>query len=147
MTRATTEPERELVRRAAPFGLPASALALAVGWAVGGGDIGWSAALGIVVVTLNFVANGLSLARAARVSLALLQAVALGGFLIRLIVIFAIMAGLNHLAFFSPLAFGLAAMPATVLLLVFEMRLLAGGLGQELQIPAPASAVSGRRVE
>jgi hypothetical protein len=31
--------------------------------------------------------------------------------------------------------------PATMLLLAFEMKLLAGGLGQELQIPAPQAAV------
>jgi hypothetical protein len=127
--------------------VPAFLVALVAGAAAGGWDIGWSAALGIAVVTVNFVANGLSLARAARVSLLLLQAVALGGFVIRLVIIFAIMAGLNHLAFFSPLAFALAAMPATVLLLVFEMKLLAGGLGQDLQIPPSPSAVNGSTIE
>jgi hypothetical protein len=136
-----------MVRRAAPFGVPAFVLALAIGAAAGGWDIGWSAGLGIAVVTVNFIANGLSLARAARVSLLLLQAVALGGFVIRLVVIFALMAGLNHLAFFSPLAFALAAMPATVFLLVFEMKLLASGLGQELQIPPAPSAARRSPVE
>jgi hypothetical protein len=51
-------------------------------------------------------------------------------------VIVAIMFALNGLDWFSPLAFGLAVVPATILLLAYEMRLIAGGLGQELQIPA-----------
>lgn len=142
--RRTAEPERELVRRIAPFGAPASLVAFTVGAAVAGWDVGTSAALGIVVVTLNFVANGLSLARAARISLMVLQAVAVIGFVVRLGIITAIMAGLNRFSFFSPLTFALAAIPATILMLIFELNLLARGLGQELRIPPPAGAVRGR---
>ena len=144
MTNRSVEPEREMVRRIAPFGLPAAGLALAAGWLAGGPGVGWSASIGIVVVTLNFVANGLSLARAARISLQVLMAVALIGFVVRLGAILAFMFLLNRFGWFSPLAFGLAVVPATFVLLGYEMRLLAGGLGRELQIPPPAGAVRGR---
>jgi len=127
-----------MVRRLAPWGLPAAVAALLLGAAAGGWDVGISAALGILVVSANFVANGLSLAWAAGVSLTALSAVAMGGFVVRLGVIVAIMAVLNRFAFFSPLAFGLAVVPATLLLLGFEMRLLAGGVGRELQVPEVA---------
>jgi hypothetical protein len=141
MTNTRLEPEVLMVRRAAPYGPPAIALALVVGALAANWKVGWSAALGVAIVWLNVIASGLSLARAARVSLTALYAVAMGGFVVRMAVIVAVMAGLNQLDWFSPLAFGLAVVPATLLLLAFEMKLLAGGLGQELQISPPASAV------
>lgn len=140
MTNRTVEPEALMVRKAAPFGPPAVVLALLIGALAAGWNVGWSAALGVAVVWLNVIASGLSLSRAARVSLTALYAVAMGGFVVRMAIIVAIMAGLNQLAWFSPLAFALAVVPATLLLLGFEMKLLAGGLGQELQIPPSASA-------
>jgi hypothetical protein len=125
-----------MVRRVAPFGLPAILLAFIVGSLAAGWDVGWSAAIGVTIVVVNFVVNGLSLARAARISLTALAAVAMGGFVVRLGVIMAIMFLLNRFSWFSPLAFGLAVVPATILLLGFEMKLMAGGLGRELILPA-----------
>jgi hypothetical protein len=131
-----SEPERELVRRAAPYGVPAALLALLVGAVAGGWDVGWSAAAGVAVVGLNFVVSGLSLAWAARVSLTAVAAVVMGGFVIRMSAIVAIMYGLDRLTgWFSPLAFGLAVVPATILLLVYELKLLASGVGKELILP------------
>src|SRR5712692_7783282 len=124
-----------MVRRAMPFGPPAVLMGFAIGSAAGGWGVGWSAAIGVAIVVLNFVANGLSLARAARISLAAYSAVAMGGFVVRLGIIVAIMVVLNRFAFFSPLAFGLAVVPATILLLGFEMKLVAGPLGRELVLP------------
>lgn len=141
MTNTKLEPELLIVRRAAPYGPPAIVVALLVGALAADWKVGWSAALGVAVVWLNVIASGLSLARAARVSLSVLYAVAMGGFVVRMAVIVAVMAGLNQLDWFSPLAFGLAVVPATLLLLGFEMKLLAGGLGQELQIPPAASTI------
>jgi hypothetical protein len=138
------EPEALLVRRVAPFGPPAIVLALFVGAVASGWDVGWSAAIGVAVVWANTTISGLALARAARVSLTAISAVAMGGFVVRMAAIVAVMAGLNQLSFFSPLAFGLAVVPATLILLGFEMKLLAGGLGQQLQIPPPQGAVRGK---
>src|SRR2546427_9412055 len=138
MTRTSVDPEREMVRRAAPFGPPLALVALLIGALAGGWGVGVSAALGVVMVTLNLVANGLATARAARVSLTALSAVVVGGVVVRLALIVTVLAVLKHSAsWFSPLAFVLAVMPATVLLLVYEMRLLAGGVGAQLQIPPP----------
>jgi hypothetical protein len=127
-----------MVRRALPFGPPAVLLAFGIGSAAGGWGVGWSAAIGVAIVILNFVANGLSLAHAARVSLIAYSAVAMGGFIVRLGIIVAIMAVLNRFAFFSSLAFGLAVVPATILLLGFEMKQVAGPVGRELSLPAEA---------
>ena len=135
MKTRSVEPERELVRRLAPFGPPAAVVSLLVGALAGGWSVGWSAAIGVVIVFANQAVNGLVLAWAAGISLVAYSAAVMGGFVARMAAIVAVMFGLNRLAFFSPLAFGLAAIPATVLLLSYELKLLAGGLGRELRLP------------
>src|SRR5438067_32251 len=51
------DPERELVRRVAPWSLLAIALGLALGSAAGGWHVGVSAALGRLIVSLTFAAH------------------------------------------------------------------------------------------
>jgi hypothetical protein len=126
------EPERELVRRVLPFGGPVLVAAFAIGWIAGGSGAAWSAAIAIAVVAANFVAFALSIAWAARISPTMLAIVALGGYLVRLIVYTVVLVGLNTLAWFSPLAFTLALMPAVIGLLVAEARLLSGKLQADL---------------
>lgn len=126
------EPERELVRRALPFAVPALAIAFVSGTLLGDADAGWSATIGVAVVAANFAAYGISLSWAARISPTMLMAVGLGGFVLRLAVVVAILAALNTLAWFSAVAFLAAVMPATILLLAFEMRLLAGRMQADL---------------
>src|SRR6266496_3755375 len=119
MTR-NAEPERAIIRRVIPFAPPAALVALLVGWLVASWGTGWSAALGIVVVVGNAAANALLLSRAARISLTAYSAAVMGGFVLRLGVIVAIMFALNRLDWFSPLAFGLAVAPSTVLLRAYH---------------------------
>jgi hypothetical protein len=139
---ARTEPERELIRRVAPLGVAAIPVALLVGAGLAGWDAGISAAVGVAVVLGNFVANGWSLAWAAGVSLTVVYAVGLGGFVVRLGVILGLMAILNRFAFFSPLAFAVAVVPCTILLLGYEMRLLSGGLWSQLWITPERKATA-----
>ena len=129
---ATVEPERELVRRVLPFAPVAAVAAFLIGWFTGGSGAAWSAAIAIAVVAVNFVAFALSIAWAARVSPTMLAVVALGGYLVRLIVFTMLLVGLDTLAWFSPLAFTLTLMPATIALLVYEAKLLSGRLQADL---------------
>lgn len=138
------EPERELVRRVLPFAAPTFALALVIGALVGGRDVAWSAALGIMVVAANFAANGLSLAWAARISPNVLFGVAMGGFAVRLGAVLVVMLLLDRLAFFSPTAFIAALVPATVALLVLEIRLLSGRFTADLWT-FPTGSTGGHR--
>jgi hypothetical protein len=126
------EPERELVRRALPFAPIAGFVAFGVGALVAGADAGWSSLIGVAVVAANFVAYGLSVAWAARISPTILMAVGLGGFIVRLGVIVAILAGLTTLSWFSALAFLASVVPTTILLLVFEMKTISGRLQADL---------------
>ena len=125
-------PESELVRRIAPFAIPAAVVAFAVASLIGGTDAGWSAAIAIAVVTLNFVAHGWSLALAAQISPMVLYAVGLGGFIVRLGVIVAVIALLQQTEWFSIAAFIAALVPCTVALLVVEMKMLAGRMQADL---------------
>lgn len=138
------EPERELVRRVLPFAGPTVALAFVIGALVGGRDVAWSAALGIMVVAANFAANGLSLAWAARISPNVLFGVAMGGFAVRLGAVLVVMLLLDRLAFFSPTAFIAALVPATVALLVLEIRLLSGRFTADLWT-FPTGSTGGQR--
>lgn len=130
MTRV--EPERELVRRALPFVPIAGVVAFGLGALAGGVDVGWSAAIGVGIVAANLVASALSIAWAASISPTLVFAVALGGFFLRMVVLVIALVLLNTLGWFSPTAFALAVVPATIVLLVFEARVFSGRMQADL---------------
>ena len=121
-----------MIRRISPFAFPVALAAFALGALVGGTDAGWSAAIAIVVVYANFVAHGSSRALAATISPTVLYAVGLGGFLVRLGVIVLVIALLERTEWFSILAFIAALIPATIALLVVEMKLLSGRMQADL---------------
>ena len=126
------EPERALIRRVSPFAVPAAVIAYAIGAVFGGAPAGWSAAIAIVIVYLNFVANALSIAWAASTSPTLVSIVALGGYVVRLIVYTIALVLLNQLSWFSPVAFALALVPAIVALLIYEAKALSGRMQADL---------------
>lgn len=128
------EPEREMVRRALPFLIPAVFVAFLGGALAGGVGTGASAAIGGIVVVVNFAVNGYSLAWAARTSPTWLAAVAGFGFFVRLAIIFGAEFALSRLAFFSPMAFALTVVPMTVVLLFLELKMVAGPLGRHIEI-------------
>jgi hypothetical protein len=139
---ATAEPEREMVRRILPLSVPAIALAVLVGWLLRGPGAAASAGIGVGLVVANFVAYAYSLTYAARISLVVLYAVALGGFIVRLGVFVVILVALRQLEWFSTVAFIAAFVPATVALLVLEIKLLGGRLQADLwTIPAESKGM------
>ena len=120
------EPERELIRRVAPFLFPAVGVAFVLGAVLGGQSAGWSTAIGVAVVAVNFVGAGLSFAWAAAISPMALAAVGVVGFFVRMTTILVLMIALNRLDWFSPTAFAAAVVPATAVLLMFELKVLSG---------------------
>jgi hypothetical protein len=133
-------PERELIRRISPFAPPIAVAAFAVGTLVDDTDAGWSAAIAIAVVYVNFVAHGWSIALAATISPVAIYGVGLGGFVVRLGVIVLVIALLQQTAWFSVVAFIAALIPSTIALLLMEMRLISGRMQADLWTDA-----SGRR--
>jgi len=133
-----------MVRRATVPAVAAFVLAVVVGGAIGGVGAAASAGIGIGIVYVNFATHGWSLAWASTISVGTVMGVALGGFALRLGIVVAAMFALNTLSWFSPVAFGLAVVPATLLLLVYEAQLVSRGVGASLEIPAdPAAARAG----
>jgi hypothetical protein len=123
-----------MIRRISPFAVPVAIAAFALGTLVDGTDAGWSAAIAIAVVYVNFVAHGSSLALAATISPMVLYAVGLGGFIVRLGIIVLVIALLQQTEWFSIVAFIAALVPATVALLVVEMKLLSGRMQADLWV-------------
>ncbi len=130
MTRV--EPERELVRRVLPFVPPVTIVAFVLAYVAGGSGAAWSAAIGVAIVTANFVMFALSIAWAASISPSMLALVALGGYLVRLIVFTVSLVMLTKLPWFSPVAFALTLVPATIALLVYEAKALSGRMQVDL---------------
>ena len=120
------------VRRLRRSAGPALASGPGAGAALGGAGAAWSAAIAIGFVALNLVAHAGSMAWAARISPMILMAVGLGGYVVRLATFTVALLLLDRLAWFSPLAFVAAFAPATIVLLVAEMRLLAGRMQADL---------------
>jgi hypothetical protein len=130
--RSTIEPERELARRLLPLSVPALAVAAALGAAVGGAGTAASAAIGVGAVALNLTTYAASIAWAARISPAAVMLVGVGGYVLRIGTFALVLALLDRLAWFSPLAFVAAFVPATLALLVLELKLLGGRMQADL---------------
>jgi hypothetical protein len=126
------EPERELVRKLLRYVPLTLAVAFSLGMLVGGAGAGSSAAIGVAVVTSNSVASALSIAWAAGVSPAVVFAVAMGGFFLRMTVIVIALVGLNSLTWFSPTSFALSVVPVTIVMLAYEARTLSGRMQVDL---------------
>ena len=126
------EPERALIRRVSPFAVPAAIVAFVFAAPFGGAPAGWSAVIAIAIVYANFVANALSIAWAATVSPTLVSIVALGGYVVRLVIYTIALVLLNQLGWFSPVAFALALVPAVVALLVYEAKAMSGPMQADL---------------
>jgi hypothetical protein len=138
------EPERELIRRIWPFAIPAAILAFGLGALLDGPAAGWSATIAVAVVLANFVAYGRTMAWAATISPVIVYAVGLGGYLVRLGLVVVLLALLRELEWFSVVAFVAALVPATVALLVVEMKLLSGRMQSEMWTFAPDRRGAGR---
>jgi hypothetical protein len=129
-----------MVRRAIVPSAAALLVASGVAFALGGAGAALSAAIGVAVVFVNFAVHGWSLGRASTISITAVHAVALVGPVMRIGIVVGLMFALDTLAWFSPLAFGLTVVPATIGLLAYEARLTMRGVGAQLQIPADPSA-------
>jgi hypothetical protein len=126
------EPERAIVRRFLPFSIPAAGVALLAGGLLGGAGAAASAVIAVGVVFANFVFFALSLDYGARISLTVLYGVALGGFMVRMIVFVALLLLLQELSWFSTAAFVIAFVTCTVVLLSAEIKMISGRMQADL---------------
>lgn len=128
----SVEPERELLRRLLPLTAPALAVAAIAGLLLDGPGSAVSAGIAIVALAVNLVTIAVTLAWAARISPAAVMLVGVGGFVLRIATFALALLLLDQLAWFSPVAFVAAFVPATLALLVLEMKLLGGRMQADL---------------
>lgn len=86
-TYVTPPIEKELAFHMAKRALPLAPVIILVAGLLRGADGAWSALLAIVIVVVNLLVAAAMLTWAARISANMLMAVALGGFLVRMLVI------------------------------------------------------------
>ena len=98
-----------------------------------GGDGAIAAALGVAIVAGNFVLAGYLLSKAAAISLKLYHAAALGGFLLRLMLIMLVMLLIAQVVDVDRLAMGISAVVSYLVLLSWETVAVARGETKELE--------------
>jgi hypothetical protein len=93
---------------------------------------GWaglaSAGIGIALVCANFMAAATLMTVSARISLAALMGAVLGGYVLRLGVITAVIMALRHVSWFHKGAFGLTVLVTHLGLLIWETRYVSASL-------------------
>jgi hypothetical protein len=114
----------DMIRRGLPVA-PVLIIVAAVGWGTAGA---LSAGYGIVLVLLNFLLAAGILAWAARTSLTLLMAAALGGYLVRLALITAAVLAISGQSWFSPIPLGFTIIFTHLGLLLWELRYISASL-------------------
>ncbi len=123
----------DMVRRALPF-IPVLVLVAGLVW---GGDGAFSAGFAVALVLGNLALSAALLGRAARISLALLMAAALGGFIFRLALLTAVVLAVKDQPWVDLVALGLTLVVTHVGLLVWETRHVSASLAYPGLKPTP----------
>lgn len=119
-----TELAGDMVKHAIPI---APAIILVAGLTAGANGA-WTAALAIVVVAANFLLAAVSLSWAARTSPVALMAVALGGFLVRMGLLTAVILAVRHASWINLSVLAITILATQLGLLFWEMRYVGGSL-------------------
>jgi hypothetical protein len=117
---------------------PAIVAAAAVVW---GGDGAWSALVAVAIVLVNLALAAISLSWAARRSLTLLMAVAMGGFLVRMGLVTAVMLAVRNQPWIDLVALGVTVLVTHLGLLFWELRYVSASLAYPALKPGHKEAV------
>ena len=120
--------ERELVVDIAKRGLMAAPLIVLVGGLARGGAGAASAALALAIVLANLGLSGATLSWAARTSLNLLMIAALGGFLVRMGLVVAVVSALRHEPWVDLPTLAISLFVTQIGLLFWETRYVSASL-------------------
>lgn len=133
----------DMVKRSIPF-LP---LGVLVGAAFAGTDGAWSVAFAMVLVLVNFVLAAALLAWASRISFALVASAALGGYALRLGLIFLAVWLVKDQSWVALVPLGVTIIVTHLGLLVWELRFVSASLAYPGLKPRTSSrpVVAGRR--
>lgn len=135
-------PEYELVGDLLRRALPVAPVVVAVAGILAGVDGALSAAVAVVLVAANLLLAAASLVWAGRISLGLLMGVALGGYAVRIGLLFLVVLLLKDLAWVHLASLGLTLVVTHLGLLFWELRYVSASLAHPGLKPATAPATS-----
>jgi hypothetical protein len=133
--------ERELAFDMARRGLWVAPAIVALAALVWGGDGAWSALVAVAVVLVNLALAAISLSWAARRSLTLLMAVAMGGFLVRMGLVTVVMLAVRNQPWIDLVALGVTVVVTHLGLLFWELRYVSASLAYPALQPGHKEAV------
>ena len=133
--------ERQLAFDMARRGLWAAPAIVALAALVWGGDGAWSALVAVAVVLVNLALAAISLSWAARRSLTLLMAVAMGGFLVRMALVTVVMLAVRDQPWIDLVALGVTVVVTHLGLLFWELRYVSASLAYPALKPGHKEAV------
>jgi hypothetical protein len=114
----------DMLKHAIPF----APVVVLVSWLAWGSKGAWSALLAVAVVVVNLVLSSISLAWAARVSPTALMGAALGGFLVRMMLVTAVVVAVKDTAWIDLTALAVAILVTHLTLLIWETRYVGANL-------------------
>lgn len=121
-------PERDVALDIVKRGLPVAPALVALGAIGWGWDGALSVGFGVGLVLVNIVLSAVMLAWAARISPAAIMATALGGFLLRMILVVGALAAVRHQPWVAAVPLGLTIVVTHLGLLVWESRNVSASL-------------------
>jgi hypothetical protein len=133
--------ERRLAFDMARRGLWVVPAVVAAAGAVWGSEGVWSALAAVAVVLVNLVLAAVSLSWAARRSLTLLMAVAMGGFLVRMGLVTAVLLAVRNQPWIDLVALGVTVLVTHLGLLFWELRYVSATLAYPALKPGHKEAV------
>lgn len=139
-TPAGDAPEYELVGDLLRKALPVAPVAMVVAGILAGLDGALSAAVGIALVAGNLLLAAASLVWAGRIGLAVLMGVALGGYVVRIGLLFSIVWLLQDLSWVHLPSLGLTLVVTHLGLLFWELRYVSASLAHPGLKPSTAPA-------
>lgn len=119
-----TDLATDMVKRALPIAPVIVVVALLFGGAAGA----WSALLAVGVVVLNFLLAAVSLSWAARTSPVALMAMALGGFLVRMMLVTAVVLAVRHASWINLSVLAITILVTQLGLLFWETKYVGASL-------------------
>jgi hypothetical protein len=120
--------ERELAFDMGRRGIWAAPVIVLVALVIWGGDGAWSALVAVAIVIVNLVLAAVSLSWAARRSLTLVMAVALGGFAVRMGLVTVVMLLVKDEPWIDLVALGVTVLITHLGLLFWELRYVSASL-------------------
>lgn len=125
---ATPEVEREVVADMVRRGLPLVPLVVGVSWLIWGGAGAASSGVAVGLVLINFALAAAMLSWGARTSPAMLMGAALGGFLLRMVLMAVVLVLLRDRSWISAVPLSITLLVSHVGLLVWELRRVSASL-------------------